>query len=832
MRIRHTAGRYLMILFLPITLGPLGVFGQAPAQDQVTTELKATANEYRSQRLQEKLFVHTDKELYLAGEICWFKLYVVEAGSHRPLDMSKVAYLEWLDAAGKPVLQTKTGLSAGHGDGSFYLPLSLRSGHYRLRAYTNWMKNYGPDWFFEKTLTVINARRAAEASTAETSPADTRHAAATAKTPTTAGRATNTPTTDSSMNYRIAFFPEGGNLVENLTSKIAFRITDRYGRGVDCGGVVTQDDQDTIVRCVPYKFGIGTFLLRPMTGHHYRAIFRLADGTAVQSLLPAAYEEGMVMSVSTEDSGRLRVNIQSSSDGSAIYLAVINRGSLQQVQTAVLQESKASLLIDKKVLGEGIAQLTLFNAARQPMCERLVFESPTRSLHLTLHTDKESYGTRKKIDLSVGAAGGNEQPLTADCSVSVFRVDSLGMGETAHINPWLWLSSDLKGTIESPGYYFQHPEDTQAMDNLLISHGWRKYRWEDQLHPAPLTLTYPPEYRGSIVSGRVVNSRTGAAATSPIQAYLSVPGGRTQFTSTLSDGEGRVRFELKDFYGGQEVIVQTNPLRDSNYRVEITPPFSETYADNTPLPPVTVPEADSGVLTDNGVAMQVLNRYVGERLKLSRVPAIADTTLFYDRPDYSYLLDNYVRFITMEEVMREYVVLMLVKHGEGHYHLPLFNLTYNQFFDDDPLILLDGVPIFNIDSLMVLDPLKIRKLQTVQRRVFMGPVNFPGIMNWTTYKGDLGGYILDPHATVVDYEGLQLQREFYSPSYETEAAITSHLPDFRTVLYWAPEVPMPAPGKGALSFYSSDLPGKYIVIAEGITRDGTAGSGMTSFEVK
>ena len=795
---RHPKRRYLTLLLLPMTFSVPAAF----AQDGVLTDWQATAHEYRSQRLQEKVFVHTDKDLYLAGEICWFKLYVVEAGSHRPLDMSKVAYLEWLDKDNKPVLQTKIGISAAHGDGSVYLPLSLRSGNYRLRAYTNWMKNFGADWFFEKSIAVVNTRRSAESLSV-----------------------------DSSANYRVAFFPEGGNLVENLSSRVAFRITDRYGKGLDCAGVVTQDDQDTVVRCRPYKFGIGSFVLKPGTGHHYRAIFRLPDGTAIQSLLPAAYKEGMVMNVSAADSGHYLVNIQSSSDASPVYLAVINRGSLQQVQTATLRDAKTSFLVARKDLGEGIAQLTLFNSSRQPMCERLVFRSPARSLRLSLHSDAPSYGTRKKIDLVVGANGSDDQPLMADCSVSVFRVDSLPAGEAGHINPWLWLSSDLKGTIESPGYYFDHPEDEEAMDNLLITHGWRRYRWDDLLHPAPLTFAWPPEYRGAVISGRIVNSRTGTAATSPIQAYLSVPGGRTQFTSKLSDEEGRIRFELKDFYGGQEIIVQTNPLRDSNYRVEIANPFAETYT-NDPLPPLTLPASDSTVLTDNGVAMQVLNRYIGERLKRTTLPDIADTTLFYNKADYSYLLDNYVRFTTMEEVMREYVVMMLVKRQESHYHLPLFNLTYNQFFDEDPLILLDGVPIFNIDSLVALDPLKIKKLQTVNRRIFMGPVNFTGIMNWTTYKGDLGGYILDPHATVVDYEGLQMRREFYSPSYATDAGAASHLPDFRTVLYWAPEVAMPAAGKGTLSFYSSDIPGKYIVIAEGITRDGTAGSGMTSFEVK
>ena len=795
---RHPIRRYLNILLLPMALGALDAHGQ----DAIETSWQATAREYRTQRLQEKMFVHTDKDLYLAGEICWFKLYVVEAGSHRPLDMSKVAYLEWLDKDNKPVLQTKTGLSAGHGDGSIYLPLSLHSGSYRLRAYTNWMKNFGPDWFFEKNITVINVRRTSEAAPP-----------------------------DSSANYRVAFFPEGGNLVENLTSRVAFRITDRFGKGLDCAGVVTRDDQDTIVLCKPYKFGIGSFSLKPETGHHYRAIFRLADGTAIQSLLPAAYKDGMVMTVSDRDSSHYRVDIQSSTDASPVYLAVINRGSLRQVQTGTLAGAKAGFLVDKKVLGEGIAQLTLFNSGRQPMCERLVFQSPARTLQLSLQADAASYGMRKKIDLVVGAKGDDGQPLRADCSVSVFRVDSLPSGETDHINPWLWLSSDLKGTIESPGYYFDHPEDRQAMDNLLITHGWRRYRWEDLLHPAPLSFTYPPEYRGAIISGKIVDNHTGTAAKTPLQAYLSVPGNRTQFTTVLCDEEGRVHFELKDFYGGQEIIVQTNPLKDSNYRVEITSPFAETYT-NDPLPPLVLPLADSGVLTDDGVAMQVLNRYIGERLKQARLPDIADTSLFYDRPDFSYLLDNYVRFTTMEEVMREYVTLMLVKRKEGHYHLPLFDVTYNRFFEEDPLILLDGVPIFNIDSLVALDPLKIRRLHTVNRRIFMGPVNFDGIMNWTTYKGDLGGYILDPHATVVDYEGLQLRREFYSPSYATDGETASHLPDFRTVLYWSPAVPMSSTGKGTLSFYSSDVPGKYVVIAEGITRDGTAGSGMTSFDVK
>jgi hypothetical protein len=766
----------------------------------IATQLGADLNDYARQRLEEKLYVHTDKDFYLSGEICWFKLYLVNATTNKPMDLSKVAYLEWLDKDNKPILQAKAGLLKGYGDGSAYLPATLRSGTYKLRAYTSWMKNYGADWFFEKTITVVNARRSADM-----------------------------PSVPDSLYYPVAFFPEGGNFIENIPGKLGFRITDQYGRGVECSGVVTEDDQDTVARFQPYRFGIGTFMLTARTGHRYRAIFRLPDGTAIPTLLPTPQKEGMAMSVVKEGQDHWRVNVQAvgAAATGTVYLITHCREQVKKAEAATLTDGKASFVVDRQSLPGGISVLTLFNAARQPTCERLVFRQPEHPLQLTIQPDKQQYGTRQKIDLAVNASGDTSTP---QCSLSVYRVDALQGVPENRIGEYLWLTSDLKGKIESPGYYFGHPEDEQAMDNLLLSHGWRRFHWGDvQSHGIPI-FDYAPEYNGAIISAKVTDMHTGGAGKG-IQVYLSVAGKRTQFTSAYSDDEGRVKFELPDFYGGQDIILQTNP-RDSFYRVEVQNPWAETYSDDRPITPYPLGKLDSGVLKVNDLALQVLNRYGGERLKQFRVPAIADTTLFYYRPDYSYLLDDYTRFTTMEEVMREYVILMLVQRRSGHYHLPLFELPYNQFFDSDPLILLDGVPVFNIDSLMTIDPLKVWRLQTVHRKVFMGSTYYPGIMNWTTYKGDLGGYILDPRSTVVDYEGLSMAREFYSPQYATPDAAATHLPDFRNVLYWTPTVPMGSGGKGSLSFYSSDLPGKYIIVAEGLTADGSAGTGIAGFEVK
>ena len=775
------------------------VTAQGVAQEATPAALGKDLDQYRLQRLQEKVFVHTDKEFYLAGEICWFKLYVVDASFHQPLDLSKIAYLEWLDKDNKPVMQAKIGLKKGHGDGSLYLPLTLRSGNYKLRAYTSWMKNYGVDWFFEKELTIVNARKSAEV-----------------------------PEKPTPLQYNVTFFPEGGNLVENISSKIAFRIADQYGKGIECTGVVTEDDEDTVVRFQPLRFGIGNFMLTPRAGHRYRSTIRLADGTAISTLLPAAYKEGIVINVSEEGSDHIRVNVQSTTSESGVYLIAHTRQSVKLAEAATLRDGKTSFLLDKTKLGDGVSHLTLFNAAKQPVCERLVFKQPSHTLHIAVNSDKESYATRKKIGLQVTSTGEDGKPVATDCSLSVFRLDSMQTAPVDHIGSYLWLASDLKGKIESPEYYFQHPEDATAMDNLMISHGWRRFRWEEVLHHSNPSFDFPPEYNGAIISGRIVDTRTNRAAKN-IQGYLSVPGTRTQFSSAYCDDEGEIKFELKDFYGGQEIVVQTDHL-DSMYRIDIANPFSETFTNN-PLSPFVLPQRYSDFVTDKNVAVQVLNRYGGQKLKGFHFPDF-DTSTFYLRPDYSYVLDDFTRFTTMEEVMREYVILMLVQNRRGHFHLPLFDISANEFFDNDPLILLDGVPVFDIDRLLAIDPLKVRKLDMIHRKYFLGGTNYDGIMNWTTYKGDLGGYILDPHATVVDYEGLQLQREFYAPSYETAERAETHLPDFRNVLYWSPVLPTDSLGRHELSFYSSDLPGKYVVVVEGLAADGTAGSSLMSFEVK
>lgn len=153
-------------------------------------------------------------------------------------------------------------------------------------------------------------------------------------------------------------------------------------------------------------------------------------------------------------------------------------------------------------------------------------------------------------------------------------------------------------------------------------------------------------------------------------------------------------------------------------------------------------------------------------------------------------------------------------------------------FRENPLVLLDGVPVFNVNSIINFDPLKVWRLDVVASRYFYGRISFMGIASYKTYTGDLAGFELDRRAWVTPYDGLTWQREFYSPVYETEDQIKSRLPDHRTLLYWAPDVKTNDDAPTELVFYAGDLPGTYLMHVEGLTPDGMPGTTQLTFEVE
>jgi hypothetical protein len=268
--------------------------------------------------------------------------------------------------------------------------------------------------------------------------------------------------------------------------------------------------------------------------------------------------------------------------------------------------------------------------------------------------------------------------------------------------------------------------------------------------------------------------------------------------------------------------------------VEISSPFSQEYL-AFPVPVFSAPSKFSTTLLDQSIHEQVQHIYDGSKLNRFEIQPV-DTNSFYMVPDEKYNLDDYTRFITMEEVIREYVKSSKLMKKRNNFYLYLFDLPHDAFFSDGPLILVDGVPFFDTDEFFQQDPKKIKKLDLVNREYAVGEQSFDGILNATTYattyQGDLDGIQLNAHATIINYPGVPEQREFFSPKYETEKQINSHLPDFRTLLFWSPDMISGTDGKTVAGFYSSDLLGKYAVVVQGLSESGVPGSQVIFFKIK
>ncbi|MFL5788536.1 MAG: hypothetical protein ACJ748_10825, partial [Flavisolibacter sp.] len=524
------------------------LFHQSCGQDPFIDSLKSNLIHFNSITLQEKVYVHTDKEFYLTGETIWFKIYNIDALQNKPATTNKVAYVELFDRENKIVLHCKITLDNGSGNGSFALSSSVPSGTYLIRAYTSWMKNFPAQFYFQKELTIIN----------------------TLKRP-------DWKSLDKKESYDIQFFPEGGNLVYGIKSKVAFKITDQYGKGVIANGIVVDEGNDTISRFQTLYFGMGNFNFIPSIDKKYHAIIYLNNGKQVTAALPTAFESGYVMNVEEKDTSHLSIHVKTASKPSSLlYLIVHSRNTVYLALSNKLTDGATEYVIDKNILADGISQLTIFNELKVPVCERLYFKRPQ-------HTkaeikSKEQFDLRSKVDLNLKLpiASGSKNNI----SVSVFQLDSLQSIPPTNIVNYLFLTSDLVGTVESPDFYFTDSSGSveEAMDNLMLTQGWRRFKWEDVLNRSKPSFSFLPEYEGQLISGKIIAKRTNNSISNRL-VWLSIPGKKFHLSNSLSSEKGELNFIIKNVYGPSEMILQTDTA-DADARIDILNPYSDQLPDH------------------------------------------------------------------------------------------------------------------------------------------------------------------------------------------------------------------------------------------------------------
>jgi len=783
--------------------------------DDLTEKVKSNLNSYQIYYTPEKIYLHHDKPYYLAGEMIWLKAYVLDAGNLKATSRSGVLYVDLINDQNQKVDSLTLPIDEGEAFGDFPLLDDLQEGVYRIAAYTNWMRNFGEDIFFQKEIYILNGQNEASPK----NPAWERD------------------------EIDLQFFPEGGDLIAGITNEVAFKALDNRGYGIGVEGAVFDGDGKKVLDFKDHYLGMGSFDFTPDASKRYFAKLNLKNGQILDIPLPQVREKGYKLHIDeVTDPDNILIRIQTNlHEVSNLFLFGIARDRLVYSEGITLGGLQSQeVLVPKSGFPTGVARFTLSDPLGQGLAERLVFiNHPTQEI-VAMQTEKKVYNPREAVTLTIS---NNSKIGLSHLSISVTADSLVQMPEfQENIHTYLLLSSDLKGHIESPAYYFESEdlERQQALRYLMMTQGWRRFGWESLVSGDFPVLLHANEMDLNI-KGRLLRSNGDPVANGEAILYLKDKYTTFMLTPTNSDGY----FSFRGFYykGIIPVVIQGSDSRGrkDNVVVEMTAEdFTPTLKDHL----LRLPSQFLARVPDNyiqqtqqqfkGVETEVWGLELGELL-LQEVVVEGRANVFepfklHTRADvvlYRDQLPIAPSGNVLEVLQGRVAGLQVTRTGMNEFRAVIRG-------QGTPLYLWDGIPISEstLQSINQFDINRIEVLKGLGTAGIYGGRASGGVIAFFSETGSRTEEV-DPeagkHIIIHQAPGYSRTRQFYSPSFETSGYY--ELPDLRSTVYWNPTVMVKPNSKNELSFFTGDLPGHYRVIVEGISKDGQPISEVHLFEV-
>jgi len=814
----------------------LSAFRPQPTEDGLLARIAAQLGEFYAAARQEKAYLHIDRPVYGTGETIWFSAYVVDASRHQLDSLSSVLHVDLLSPERKVVARRTLRLQGGRTNGDIDIADTLAAGTYVLRAYTNWMRNAGEEFIYSRQLSVWPA-----------SPIGPQEPA-TPAAPTTAyarARAAAAARPD------IQFFPEGGYLVEGLPAVVACKAIDASGRGLDVRGQVLNAQNAVVVKDFSSRhLGMGRFAFVPGAGQRYHAHLTLPDGSAVDYPLPAAKSSGYVMHV--VDAGadfvvEARYRGAAGAPGPVLLMTQVRGVAAYPGPRTLTGDAPAIWRMPKKNYPTGIVHFTLFDAQGTPQCERLAFaqNGPT-NLRINITPDQPSYGAHAPVQLAVRVTDAAGQPVATTFSLGVSDAALAALDPNAEtIASNLLLTSDLVGYVQAPGYYFrdQTPSTLQALDDLLLTQGWRRFVWKEVLAGQAPALRFAPEKDISLV-GQVVSEHGNRPIPNSQLTFLQTRPSRNIVTGT-TNADGRFIFSGVPVRDTAVITLQARRSQGGS-NVIIRPDTGPASA-GPPLPTLpSLAQAPAAVSTFVRRSRQVQAAELDlhpekaiRNINLSNVAVTAKREAVpRDDPRrlYGATGGTVIDFANEPAAQSGMNILQFLQGRVAGLTIsgnpP--NMTAQIRNSGTPLFILDGLKV-DIDVISTLTSADVESVEIFkgsEAAIFGGSGGAIAIYTKRAnpnYKGADSGPA--PGIATVKLPGFYEAREFYQPRYN--ALLTNPPADPRTsTLYWNPLVSTNAKGESELHFFTADAGGTFQATAEGLSVDGRPALGTGTLSVK
>jgi len=791
---------------------------------------------YNQQLPSEKVYVQTDRDNYMPGETVWLKGYLFEGISHGIDSASRVLYVDLVDTeTSRVVQQIKLKATKGQAPGQLALPDSLPTGTYQLRAYTGWMRNFPADYYFTKNLTLLRADDAPQ-------------------------RVAKVDPKLNAARPDIQLLPEGGQLVVGLSSRIAFKALSSAGMGVDIDGFVMNNQNDTVMGFSSLHRGMGAFSMMPEPNQTYKIYARATGSPDFFSYpMPKIQPSGIVITVdNVSNPGNIKVFVQhnksvpieAGASAGRITLVAQTRGVVIHAAQATLNRKAFLIQIPRDKFPDGITQLTLFDEQNVPVCERLVFIDRKDRLTVTLTPRKTTYKPREAVSVDVTVTDPEGKPV--ETTLSLAATDEK-LAPSFEANPGtlvshLLLTSDLVGTVEQPGTYFDGAKGldlpanrTQQLDWLMMTQGWRRFTWPEILKgtiPAPKYVVED----GLLLSGQVNRMNNKPAENVNMTFMLMKKDSTRAMLMGQANELGQYMASGLDFYDSTGIYIQALAQKGGNRNYIIT-------LDQLIKPTVRVTKVPFNALLLGPDALAEFLKLTNEYLEIERqikrnnevllqaVTVKAKRTvptdtrrMLYSTPDKTVKFDPMITggAITFLDVIRSRMAGVQVT-GSGFDARVQIRGAANFGGAIEPAFFMDGmqstkdalisIPVSDIDAVDVLTG--------AGASIMAGSNGAGGVINVLTKRGAPDSDLVNeklPGTLVARLVGYAPVREFYAPRYDIQKP-EHRRPDYRATLHWLPMVTTGTDGKATVTFFASDAKTKLKLIAEGATVSGKIGSG-------
>ena len=777
-------------------------------------QIIAKTNLFNLRFPQEKIYLHLDRSSYWADEDIWFKAYV----QNSPIKECNL-YVELVNPTGSVVYKNTAWVQNGLAYGDFHLANTLPSGIYQIRAYTNWMRNFDDVWFFRKDLVIWNVFDKEFQAESEEFKA---------------------------MDIDLQFFPEAGTFIAGTRNKVAFKAIDNQGKGIDFEGVIIDDSGNKITDIKSAYKGIGSFVFQPERGRKYSAEVSIAGKVHKNVKLPKPKEEGVVLAINAFDPSLIEIQlIEKSIDPDKDPVSGYNvvgqsGGEICYHAKAATNKGIETIEIEKHSLPGGIIKFTLFDSNFIPVCERLVFNNHINVVNLAIKAEKINYLPREKVKIGLLAYTNEEAPCLSNLSMSVYNTVSQLKEEEYPNNIFtqFLLNSELKGNIENPAFYFKDDSlnTLLALDNLMLTHGYREFEWKEILEDEYPEIKYQPEPSIEL-KGKVISSQTKMPVVNGKITMMTIKSLLTVYEAE-TDSLGKFLFPNLYFYDTIYVSLKAVNKKGKNTTIIKIDSSSSTSPISNYLPYAYEYKKQEQIQTLNYLG-ETKSDLIRKKWSLSDTIQLDDVYVVARKREKD---DGHPRIYAEADFVydigrADYLTGNIFESIEGRF--PGVRYEYNEqsgggFYarGDRLLIYMDGMEIRSemIENLPVQ---MFDKVEYMKSAMFAG-INYQGGVLFFYAKRGMENFSTPMKAFGMANGriiGYSVSRKFYSPQYDTnEQAQVKE--DYRPTIYWNPVVRTDSTGFAQVDFYCSDEIGDMRIIVEGVTFDGRPCRGEASYKVR